>query len=95
MLLGLGGIQLFLGNYIDPLIQGHYLEMSPWVVLASVIVWGWVWGIPGALLGVPITVAIMLATAQFSSTEAFARLISRDADQLVPDRRPAVAARAS
>ncbi len=37
---GVGGIQLIMGNYIDPLVQGKYLSLSPLVVLLSVTFWG-------------------------------------------------------
>ncbi|WP_071777265.1 AI-2E family transporter [Coleofasciculus chthonoplastes] len=50
-LVGLAIIQVILGNFVDPRLQGRTLKLSPFVALLSIVFWGWVWGIPGALLG--------------------------------------------
>ncbi|HET9227685.1 MAG TPA: AI-2E family transporter [Thermoanaerobaculia bacterium] len=76
VLLGMALLQLLCGNYADPLIQGKLLKLSPVVVLASVVFWGWVWGIPGALLGVPITIGAVIATDHFPQTRWIARLLA-------------------
>lgn len=68
-------LQLVMGNYLDPLIQGKMLELSPVVVLISIVFWGWVWGIPGALLGVPIMVGVVIACDHYPATRWIARLL--------------------
>jgi AI-2 transport protein TqsA len=60
--------QLFLGNYVDPRVEGRMLALSPFVVLASIILWAWVWGAPGALLGVPLTIAATTVARHFDGT---------------------------
>lgn len=67
-LFGAGSIQLILGAYVDPLIQGRALSLSPLLVLFVISFWGWLWGIPGALIGVPITSAMLIAFDQFERT---------------------------
>jgi predicted PurR-regulated permease PerM len=42
------------GQLITPAIIGRNMSINPLMVLLSVIVWGWLWGIPGALMAVPI-----------------------------------------
>ena len=76
VLLGVGGVQLVMGNYVDPLVQGKYLSLSPLVVLVSVALWGWIWGIAGAFLGVPITVAVVVTCARFERTRWLAALLA-------------------
>jgi AI-2 transport protein TqsA len=76
----IGGIQLVMGNWIDPLIQGRYLKLSPLVVLLSVVFWGWVWGIAGAFIGVPLTLVIVLVCREFSSTRWIAILLAQAED---------------
>lgn len=71
-----GGVQLVMGNWIDPLLQGKYLQLSPLVVLVSVTFWGWVWGIPGALIGVPLTIGVVLITREFDSTRWIAMMLA-------------------
>lgn len=74
--LGMALLQILFGNYLDPIIQGRFVKLSPVVVLISIVFWGWVWGIPGALLGVPITIGIVIATDHFPNTRWIARMLS-------------------
>ncbi len=53
-------IQMTIGNVIAPKVLGERLNLSPVVVLISLVFWGWLWGIVGALLSVPIASAIKI-----------------------------------
>lgn len=75
---GLAAIQLILGSYVDPKLQGRYLELSAFVVLLAITFWGWLWGIPGAFIAVPITAALVLASKHVDGAEWVARLLTRD-----------------
>jgi predicted PurR-regulated permease PerM len=46
------------GQVITPAVLGRRMALSPAVVFVSVIVWGWIWGIAGALMAVPLTTAL-------------------------------------
>lgn len=70
-----GGIQLLMGNYIDPLVQGRYLQLSPVVILLAVTFWSFVWGIAGALLAVPLTLLIALVLREFPSSRFLSALL--------------------
>lgn len=59
--LSISAIQLVVGNIIDPKMLGDRLNLSPVVIILSLLVWGWIWGIGGMFLSVPLTVAIKLA----------------------------------
>lgn len=85
---GLGGIQIVMGIWIDPLVQGKYLSLSPLVVLLSVTFWGWVWGIPGAFISVPLTIVVVLACQQSPQTEWIARLLAGDEERRGPASTP-------
>lgn len=76
-----GGVQLVMGYWIDPLVEGRYLRMSPVVVLSSVVFWGWVWGIPGALIAVPLTIGIVLVCREFESTRWVATMLAEVPDE--------------
>lgn len=58
---GLLGIQLSIGNFLDPRIMGRSLQLSPFVVFCSMVFWGWMWGVPGIFLAVPLTVGLQIA----------------------------------
>lgn len=47
-------IQVLMGNIIDPQLQGDRLDLSPLVILISLAFWGWLWGITGMFLAVPL-----------------------------------------
>jgi predicted PurR-regulated permease PerM len=69
-------IQILVGNVLEPKLMGRGLNLSPLVVLFSLIFWGWLWGIPGMLLSVPLTAAIRIAMEQIDATKTVAVLIS-------------------
>jgi AI-2 transport protein TqsA len=64
------------GNFLDPRLQGRTLNVSSLVVLLSVILWGWIWGVPGALIAVPMTVTIILMCAKVAMLRPIAVLLS-------------------
>lgn len=53
-------INQVLGNIVEPKVVGDSLDLSPFIVLFSLAVWGWVWGFMGLLLSVPLTVVIKI-----------------------------------
>jgi predicted PurR-regulated permease PerM len=59
-LLSMMTIQLGMGNALAPKVMGDQLNLSPVVVLLSLLFWGWLWGIVGALLSIPIAAAIKI-----------------------------------
>ncbi|MBK9420953.1 MAG: AI-2E family transporter [Flavobacteriales bacterium] len=71
-----GAIQLLVGNMLEPRLMGNSLNVSPLVVLLSLAFWGWLWGILGMFLSVPITVVMVLVMAQFPATRWAAVLLS-------------------
>jgi len=60
-LVAITAIQMTIGNFIAPKVLGDRLHLSPVVILISLLFWGWLWGIVGALLAVPIASAIKIA----------------------------------
>jgi predicted PurR-regulated permease PerM len=53
-------IQLSMGNGIAPKVLGDQLNLSPVVILISLLFFGWLWGVVGALISVPIAAAIKI-----------------------------------
>lgn len=76
-------IQVLLGSFVDPLLEGRQLQLSPLAVLFSIAFWGWVWGIGGALIGVPITVAIVIVCHEFDQLSWLAELLTAKPDENV------------
>ena len=78
---GLAVTEQVIGNYVDPKLQGKSLDISPLVVLLSVIFWGRVWGVAGAVLAVPLTATVVIACAHIPALRPVALLLSRSADE--------------
>ncbi|NJB87091.1 putative PurR-regulated permease PerM [Lewinella marina] len=74
---GVGLIQLFIGGLLEPRLYGNALNISPFVIIFSLILWGLLWGVVGMLLCVPITFVLITFLAQFRSTRPIAVLLSR------------------
>ena len=72
----LGVIQVAIGNFIDPRIVGRSLNLSPLVVLFSLMFWGWLWGIVGMFLAVPISVIIKIIFENIDSLRFISVLMS-------------------
>lgn len=76
VLVAVGAIQIIVGNFVEPKVMGNSLNISPFVVIVALVVWGAIWGIIGMLLSVPITVMMILILAQFDSTKGIAIMLS-------------------
>jgi predicted PurR-regulated permease PerM len=76
----LGGFHFVVGDVIEPRWMGTKLNISSFVVILSLVVWGKIWGITGMFLCVPLTVIMMIIFAQFPSTRKIAVLLSGDGD---------------
>jgi predicted PurR-regulated permease PerM len=71
------GITAVEGNMITPMLQGRRSRLSPVAILLWLLVWGWLWGVPGALLAVPMLTCVKLITAKLRGWQWFAHIISR------------------
>lgn len=74
--IGYLAVNMFLGNYLDPKILGKELNLSPLVIVVSVVVWAGIWGVAGAFLAVPITSALQVILLSFDRTRPIAVLLS-------------------
>ncbi|MCX7301379.1 MAG: AI-2E family transporter [Rhodobacterales bacterium] len=76
--------QIAVGNFLDPWLMGRQLNLSRLVILVSLSFWTMIWGIPGAILAIPMTSMITIVFASFASTRFFAILFSETGDPLSP-----------
>lgn len=71
-------MQFIIGNILEPRIMGRNLNLSPLILMLSLLVWGALWGIMGMFLCIPMTVSVLIILAQFPKTKNIAILLSDD-----------------
>lgn len=54
------GLNILESYLVTPLVLGHRLTLNPVVIFLGLTFWGWLWGITGALLAVPIMVVLKI-----------------------------------
>jgi len=69
-------LQFLWGNVVEPLIIGKKLNLSPIVVLLSLLFWGWLWGIVGAIIAVPIMAIMKITFSNIPGLKPIAILMS-------------------
>jgi predicted PurR-regulated permease PerM len=71
--------QNIIGNFIEPRLMGRTLDLSPLLVLLSLVFWGWLWGLWGMVLAVPITSIIKIVCENVEALQPVAVLMSAGA----------------
>ena len=74
-------------NIVSPLIVGRRLSLSPVSVFLSVIFWGWLWGIAGALIAVPLLIALRSVCRRVKGLRLLRRFLEGERNQRPPSLR--------
>jgi predicted PurR-regulated permease PerM len=69
-------VQVLFGAILEPIFMGKSFSINIIAVLVMLMFWGFLWGIPGLIMAIPITVFIKIILEQFSSTRIIASLLS-------------------
>jgi AI-2 transport protein TqsA len=75
---GLMLMQFIMGNVLEPQVMGKRMNLSPIIILLSLIFWGWLWGIVGMFLAVPITSALKIIFESIPSFKPVAAALSAE-----------------
>jgi len=78
LFVAIGIIEMAVGSFLQPKLAGQSLNLSQFVVVLSLFVWGAIWGIAGMFLAVPLTVIVMIIFSNFTTTRPVAILLSQD-----------------
>jgi predicted PurR-regulated permease PerM len=74
------------GQVVSPLVIGRRLEMNPVVIFLAIAFWGWLWGIVGALIAVPLLVALKVFADHVEGLAALGEFLAgRDVPQAQED----------
>jgi len=63
------------GQIITPIVLGRRMALSPLVLILALMLFGWLWGLIGLLLAVPLLVCVKLVLARVEGMEGWARLL--------------------
>jgi len=70
-------LHLLESNLVTPVLLGRRLTLNPVVIFVSLIFWTWLWGVPGALLSVPLLVSIKVVCDRVPAMSSVSELLSR------------------
>lgn len=79
------------GYVVTPYVLGRSLDLNGTTVLLACLFWGYLWGLVGLVLAVPITVCLKLVCQHVPSLHRWAELMSRDWQTPPPAKAPAPA----
>ena len=80
VLIYMTGINMVLGNILEPRIEGKNLGISPFVILVSLSLWGYIWGFLGMIFAVPVTVIIKIICENIDELHGVAILLGNSPD---------------
>jgi predicted PurR-regulated permease PerM len=75
-ILSITSVQITFGAILEPIFMGKSFSINIIAVLVMLMFWGFLWGIPGLIMAIPITVFIKIILEQFESTKFIASLLS-------------------
>jgi predicted PurR-regulated permease PerM len=75
-------LHLVESNFVTPILLGRRFTLNPVVIFISLIFWTWLWGVPGALLSVPILVSIKAFCERCPSLSPVSELLTSESNSI-------------
>ena len=85
---GYGLINMFLDNFVQPMLLGRRFGLSILVVVLCVLFWGWLWGLIGIVLAVPLTMILKVVLDNSDEFRWIAVAIGQESKRPEPDGSP-------
>lgn len=86
-ILSITGVQVVFGAILEPIFMGKSFSINVITVLIMLMLWGFIWGIPGLIMAIPITVFIKIILEQFPGTKVIASLLSGPERSITPRKK--------
>ncbi len=74
--LSITGVQTLFGGVLEPIFMGKSFSINVIAILIMLMLWGFIWGIPGLIMSIPITVFLKILFEQFEGTKIISELLS-------------------
>jgi predicted PurR-regulated permease PerM len=68
-------LNLIESQLVTPTVLGRTMAISPLIVVLWLLLWGWMWGIPGLLLAVPLLVCVKIVCSRVESLRGWALIM--------------------
>ncbi|MDX1315991.1 AI-2E family transporter [Xanthomarina gelatinilytica] len=75
-ILSITGVQVLFGSILEPIFMGKSFSLNVITVLVMLMLWGFIWGVPGLIMAIPITVFIKIILDQFPETKVLSDILS-------------------
>lgn len=75
-IIAITGTQILYGSILEPIFMGKSFSINVITVLVMLMFWGFIWGVSGLVMAIPITVFLKIIFEQFDSTRGIAKVIS-------------------
>lgn len=75
-ILSITGVQVLFGSIVEPIFMGKSFSINIITVLVMLMLWGYIWGVPGLIMAIPLTVTLKIILEQFPQTKIIANLLS-------------------
>ena len=72
------GLTLLEGQFLQPIVVGRRLALNPVVIFISFLLWGWLWGIAGMLIAVPLLVTLKICCDHLEPLAPIAEFLGRE-----------------
>jgi predicted PurR-regulated permease PerM len=79
-------LELAVANFVEPLLYGAHLGLSPLAILVAGVFWTLIWGLPGLLLSTPLTVCLVVM-GRYLPSLSFLNILLGDEPALSPHLR--------
>lgn len=79
----LTGVQVLFGSIIEPVFMGKSFSINVVTILIMLMFWGFLWGVPGLIMSIPLTVFLKIIFEQYSSTRVIATLMAGPEKQII------------
>lgn len=83
-ILTITAVQVLFGSILEPIFMGKSFSINVITILVMLMLWGYIWGIAGLIMSIPITVFIKIILEQFPRTKLIASLIAGAKQKLIP-----------
>lgn len=75
-ILTITGVEVLFGSILEPIFMGKSFSLNVITVLVMLMLWGYIWGVPGLIMAIPLTVFIKIILEQFPRTKVIANMLS-------------------